>query len=649
MGIAVDVVRVAAKTSGATTTQDITVDVGGLTPKGYLIFCSYATTDNTAADEGVFSIGMSDGTTSRVIGQHTEHNQSTTDVSAWVRSGRVVQITLNGTVEGYAAHSSFAADTITIDWTDYFNSAYLMTVVAFAGSDLSLETGFTTLTTSTVDITSPGFEPDFVLAMATGDQTNSDTGIGGDGLCFGWSSYDGVSTYTQRCIGFVDRDARSTSEAHLKTENDYASMRYLHTGGVGASASINDFDSNGFSIVPSTNWSNRGIAWMAVSLGASGLSQGSADVTIAASTGDKSETGFGFKPQFLLQLTSLAQGTDNAYTDNRAGVFGVSAATASAQYNTTYATEDAQSTTDTQSLSDDQLYRIPDDDGTAEYAGTLTSFTATGFDYNISDAPAGTRITFALAIEEESTGDLSINVSDSVTVSESTTVIIPDLHISKAESVTVSEASAVSLVNFIDVSDSVTVAEQTTVNTELNILVDDSISVSDAIDLELEIYISVSETITVSEAVTVSVVSAGELNISVSDSVTASEAVTVSLTTGLDLSITVSETVSITDAVTVLLPELHLSVADAVTVSEAIVLAFNPLLISTNDAVTVADSPGLAFNPLLISLAESVTVSEDTTVTVGEVVAVAIALTLQARSFDLKLERRSLDLIVKDR
>jgi hypothetical protein len=91
---------------------------------------------------------------------------------------------------------------------------------------------------------------------------------------------------------------------------------------------------------------------------------------------------------------------DTGYTDSNAGSLGVSTFDADDEYCNSVQDEDTALTTDTQSLSDNTVINLPDDDGSVAHVASFVSFDANGWTWNFS-ATEGTIVKYwALAIEE---------------------------------------------------------------------------------------------------------------------------------------------------------------------------------------------------------------------------------------------------------
>lgn len=398
MGIKVQSTRVACATSNGT--QDITIADFG-TPKAAFISVVHATADGTATDGAVLGYGLTDGTVQVSICAEDQHGQDTTDNYRYKDETVLISILDgggSGSREGYASFDSWIANGIRIDWTDAPPSGYLLIVTLFGGTDLSVYAGDQSLGTGTssINITSVGFEADVVLGFYR-------TSISATGarISTGFAHNNRAGTVTARSIAHYGRDAQGTSvsSSHLRED---AILTVLNPDAEAWYLSISDFDADGFTIQPSSNTSSQYFSYLALRFGADPLVDGKVyTYTTPTSTGSNTDAGAGFTPQAILYFTGLCEAAATVYSDNRGGAVGYAAIDATAQYHNTYAAEDGEDTSDTQSLSDDQAFNQPDDDGTTIAAATFTSFGATGATYSYSTAPATAKKWIALAIEAE--------------------------------------------------------------------------------------------------------------------------------------------------------------------------------------------------------------------------------------------------------
>lgn len=170
---------------------------------------------------------------------------------------------------------------------------------------------------------------------------------------------------------------------------------------------------------------------------------------------------------------------------------------------------------------------------------------------NVSDAVG---VTEAVVVGQQS----SISKSESVTVTDTSTVIIPELLVSKSDSVNVSEAVSMLITSDITMSDSVGVLEAAALQAEVATTVTDQTTItdypahySDGVDVNERVELSVSEAV-------------NEANIDVSDSAIVAEA----LQRQVVNYISVPDAVDVAEATTLHIPELFKSVSDSSTVTD---------------------------------------------------------------------------------
>jgi len=298
---------------------------------------------------------------------------------------------------GTAEFSSWIANGIRINWTDEPSAAYLLTVILFAGTDLSAAAGDLYLgnTEDQVNnITAPGFTPDVVFTAAGWNSAHERTGLGA-------VHFDGASTIVQRSLAFASASNQGTSTVGLQLRNDSGIFACDANGALNWYGVFSDFDADGFSVtIRNDGGDNQKLHYLALNFN-SAVDAWVGTHTTPTSTGNDSETGPGFTPQFVYVIPSLGEAIDTAYGDNRAGTFGVSAFDADDEYTTVVSSEDGAGTSNTQSLSDDRAIVVPDDDGTLDIEATFVSFDANGWTVNYSNAPGTAKLFPALAIEAE--------------------------------------------------------------------------------------------------------------------------------------------------------------------------------------------------------------------------------------------------------
>lgn len=216
------------------------------------------------------------------------------------------------------------------------------------------------------------------------------------------------------------------------------------------------------------------------------------------------------------------------------------------------------------------------------------------------------------------------SVSDSITTTESVTLVIPILFISVSDSISVSESVVDAETSYIVVFDATTLTESVTmrvfalpsvfdsITTTENItmlvyefpIVFDAITTTENITMLLRALPVVFDTITTTESVTLQITSASV----VFDTVTVSENVQMLVR----VSVSVFDTVTVSEAVSLQF-SVFINVFDTVTVSEGIIES-EVNFISVFDTITVSDSPSASL-VLSVFVFDSTSLTEDIKIT----------------------------------
>jgi len=415
MAEVVGVTRVACNTG--TGNQAITVGCDGETPVAAIFIISGATSDATATDHARIGFGMTDGSNHFVMATTSEHGVSTSDNFRHNANDTVIAILETGdaNVDGEATFVSFAADSVTINWTDAPASAYLLTVIAFAGSGVSAKVGVADVVTSkdsSTHIEDVGFEADCIFAISTGTDDIPDASSPGCYLAIGWAVND-VGT-TQGCLAWRMVDNRTTTTQHTILSNSYVGGHCDYTDPDWVYANeITDIDSDGFNL-----YTREDDAPSDVDMAYLALKFDNADVHLETidtetGTGTKAYTNPGFTPQALITIASNLESVDTRVTNNQAGMMGMGVASGtSTEYSSLMTTDDNVSTTDTESYSDDQALLVKNDDGTLHVAASLDSFDANGYTLDYGTVDSSAHKVMVLAIEAEAAAGVTVPLMD---------------------------------------------------------------------------------------------------------------------------------------------------------------------------------------------------------------------------------------------
>ena len=365
-------VRVAASQSSGL--QTITLP-DSITPNALLMWITRATTDGTAADHAVISIGAWDanGNTWSVAGT-AEDNVGTTDATRRSAIGSVLYLPNPGetTSDATPTVDSVGAGSVTLNWADGCDGPYLLHILAiecdnaYAGSIVLNST--VNGTTATTD---PGFEPTVII----GSHINgSDTSNSANNLrtSLGWA----VNGGGQCAAGIEWDDAAATATGNGAVSEDY--MVFLSNGGDGVvwAGEVTAFGASGFTITTRQATGGNRMFYLALDLGDRGAWAGVIDTPTA--TGAQTYTAPSMRAGVVLMAPSMAEAVATGYSDARAGVYGLIASTIDLTYTNVITNDIGAGTTDTKSFADNAV-TVPLDDGSAGIAGGGITTNPDGF------------------------------------------------------------------------------------------------------------------------------------------------------------------------------------------------------------------------------------------------------------------------------
>lgn len=404
MGVTVAVARVGCNTS--TGTQDITTtDLGGLTPKAAILIVSTGITDGSVVNHASLSVGATDGTNQWATTTLARNGQTTSDT--WSRAATTRLLTQLSTSSGNlvadAAFDSFISEGIRINWTDASPNAYLLTVIFFAGTDLSVLAG-------TVDAVTPDqtettvtttFEPDTVFFAGVGLTSFGNTSTAGMYPQFGFANNDpGGIQQAVVAHNSVDNNSGAACEGAIYTDRIGA---IVSGGSLSRSYELSAFTSSAFKVKVHGS-TNQVFGYLALNFG------GKAEAyvgTVASptSTGNAAVTGVGFEPQAVVLAPSHLSSSATVQTSvTNVMATGLTAFTATAAFSTVVADEDASATTDSQAVSDNVPLILPLPNGTAGLSTTTYSLDSDGYTLNYGTVQASGRYMAVWAISVEITG-----------------------------------------------------------------------------------------------------------------------------------------------------------------------------------------------------------------------------------------------------
>lgn len=262
-----------------------------------------------------------------------------------------------------------------------------------------------------------------------------------------------------------------------------------------------------------------------------------------------------------------------------------------------------------------------------------------GENVGVQDAPLARIANFALSVQESvgvtdaapslnvvEVGGLTISVSDTIALTDSPALLLPELFLVVSESIGVTDSPSAFLpVLLLVASESVGVSDSPEVSVlevgTLAVSCDESVGVSDSPALDVAITLAVQETVALGDSPALAL--AGP-EVNVSETVAVEDSASVFLPA---LYLSVVEGIGVSDAPETFIPVLPLSVAESVGVSDsasASVLTAGTLAVSVSDGLGVSDGPALAVTVALVA-SESIGVSDSAAASVGGVLTLEVS------------------------
>jgi hypothetical protein len=381
-------------TSGST--QDVTISGFG-TPKAAMFFWSDGQTDDTVSTENFLGFGFTDGV--------RQWSAVCLDFSIVVstRAGRrhsddhcVMFVADGGGASARYGFNSWITDGFRLDVDSPLSNGRLVTAVLINGDDVTSayvnykdDLG---TSTSAVDISDPGFEPDLVFLSCIGESGTPPSGAVHFINTFGACINDGSAT--QRIVGYSSQDGVSTTNITGYIGNTYATGQ-IFNGSLSWGGQVGAFDSSGFSITPSTSAGSDIVGYLALKF-ANDPDIALFDMTWPAS-GSYSETAPGFEPAFGLISSLIGPSSRNTPTDADT-CLSVAAFDSSAIFTSNAASRDNVSTSNSAGLHADRLRILQADTTGDAVLASDYAFDSDGWDFTLTTNPSSAVLGWGLAI-----------------------------------------------------------------------------------------------------------------------------------------------------------------------------------------------------------------------------------------------------------
>ncbi|MCB0184923.1 MAG: hypothetical protein KDE31_11690, partial [Caldilineaceae bacterium] len=259
-----------------------------------------------------------------------------------------------------AAISSLSATGIELTWSTLPSTAVYLTVTAAIFDNVTVRSVTQPAENSTTTVNDLGYDPDLLLVFS------SFTTLGNAiaqpmRFSFGFhtASSDMAASYHERTFA-------ADSEPTNRLGTDYALYR-TQQGALDLYQGDLALVTGGFTYQSLDEAGAGDVTVVAIDTGSTGTSVQVVDTPTSTGAANLFGSALAFQPGMVLAFGTWRSAVDAdgaaGATDGDAGAWAITQAIDGAEYSTAWAIEDAQATTDTQSLSDNQWLNMPDDSG----------------------------------------------------------------------------------------------------------------------------------------------------------------------------------------------------------------------------------------------------------------------------------------------
>lgn len=392
-------VRVALNTS--TGTQDITIPGFG-TPKAAIFIYDIPTSNDTITITSRNSKGYTDGTNQCVAGVVSIGNQGTSNTARMTRNDRVISQVTSVGESASASFDSWITDGVRINISDAPSVASFVTVTLINGTDVTdAHAEFSaSLTSTSNNITTLGFEPDIVFIDSIGSSASSAV-VGAHAII---SSGIAINDGTDKNFSVMnfDEDNQATSDTGQLTSSTYCTGQFFN-GTMQWGGAIENYDADGFNINTNASPGNDRVIFLALKFSNSPMISASIEDSPTA-TGSHSFGSAPSIPSYLYMITA-----NNTILETAENGLGISnfVGDSTNQYTQGWSSRDANTTTLVNSISKSggltQLFN-----GSKQFDSTFTSFTATGADFNFTTTDSTARKWISLFIGEGAASGITV-------------------------------------------------------------------------------------------------------------------------------------------------------------------------------------------------------------------------------------------------
>lgn len=391
----VAVVQQAARTTAGT--QDFTSSGFG-TPKAAMCLVSYGATNGTAVSHAGLSVGFTDGTRQHAMSVRSKHGVTTTVTGRRAdTTDLLVLADPDGAVILRVQFSAWITNGLRVNYSVAPSTAYQVSCTLFGGAGITNAYVNTVTTPSTVDLSTTvstvGFQPDVVIGAVNGDGSYNDTNQSQGDLSIGYA----INGATQKAHSWSDVTGLGTTSVLARN----LSNRIGRSGINSQQVELQNFTSSGFDATTRGSSFSATLGYLALKL--SGIAATGLAIDSPTATGSRSITGINGIPQWGLLVSGAVGSVDTTTIDGNAEAFGLSTFTSAAQSCVAIASDDAVTTTATESMVDSKPVCLRKDAGLF-YSASFTSFSSGTATFNYATANGTARKWIGLFLSAPASG-----------------------------------------------------------------------------------------------------------------------------------------------------------------------------------------------------------------------------------------------------
>jgi hypothetical protein len=393
-----------------TSTGDQTITTtkcGGLTPKLAIFMITGWTANDVNRNNSQWCFGAAVSSSKRfVLGSYATNNlSSTTQDSMRYKDNAHCAVSYQGgagaTYDGIADFVSFTTNGCTINWSNAPGNAYLMTVIFFCGTDLSVDISTLTLN-STVNGTATesglSFTPDVLIPVMSGFTQWATGGDYWNMQGIGLVKNGGNKNALLANVPFYSYECQS--KGRLTTSYGAGFSTFNTSGDVRVGVEFGSFSSTGYTATTRVNNCDATTDIKVICLNFGTRESYVGTFSSKTSTGTQAYTGVGFKPQALLGWFTDMTALDSSDTGHGHGFY-CADNNKDTLINCWNSGDRGASNSQEKCYTNSSITCHDAEDETKYVQATLSSYDSDGFTWDYSVANGTARYGTYLAIEED--------------------------------------------------------------------------------------------------------------------------------------------------------------------------------------------------------------------------------------------------------